>query len=102
MRSDSGPDSSLFVANAVLRWLLTAQIETALIDSGKPWQNGVDESFNGKFRHEHLSSGLGARGMPLGLQLVGGRLQDVRLLQVARWCAEQIGFRHSPPETKNE
>ena len=30
-------------------------IETAFIDPGKPWQNGTDESFNGKFRNEHLS-----------------------------------------------
>ena len=52
LRSDNGPE---FVARAVLRWLLTAQIETAFIDPGKPWQNGVDESFNGKFRNEHLS-----------------------------------------------
>jgi putative transposase len=26
-----------------------------LIDPGKPWQNGVGESFNGKFRDECLS-----------------------------------------------
>ena len=52
LRSDNGPE---FVARAVLRWLLAAQIETAFIDPGKPWQNGVDESFNGKLRHEHLS-----------------------------------------------
>jgi putative transposase len=26
-----------------------------LIDPGKPWQNGADESFNGKFRDECLS-----------------------------------------------
>lgn len=52
LRSDNGPE---FVARAVLKWLLAAQIETAFIDPGKPWQNGVDESFNGKFRHEHLS-----------------------------------------------
>ncbi len=31
------------------------KIETALIDPGKPWQNGVAESFNGKFRDECLS-----------------------------------------------
>ncbi len=30
-------------------------IETALIDPGKPWQNGVAESFNGTFRDECLS-----------------------------------------------
>lgn len=27
----------------------------ALIEPGKPWQNGVAESFNGKFRDECLS-----------------------------------------------
>lgn len=52
LRSDNGPE---FVSRAVLQWLLAAQIETAFIDPGKPWQNGVDESFNGKFRNEHLS-----------------------------------------------
>jgi len=51
LRSDNGPE---FVATAILRWLLAAQIETAFIDPGKPWQNGTDESFNGKFRTECL------------------------------------------------
>ena len=32
-----------------------AEIDTAFIDPGKPWQNGTDESFNGKFRNECLS-----------------------------------------------
>jgi len=52
LRSDNGPE---FVSNAILQWLGTANIETALIDPGKPWQNGTDESFNGKFRDECLS-----------------------------------------------
>ena len=30
-------------------------IETAFIDPGKPWQNGTNESFNGKFRDECLN-----------------------------------------------
>jgi putative transposase len=38
-----------------LRWLLQAGIDTACIDPGKPWQNGCNESFNGKFRDECLS-----------------------------------------------
>jgi putative transposase len=52
LRSDNGPE---FVAIALLRWLSTANIETALIQPGKPWQNDLGESFNGKFRDECLS-----------------------------------------------
>jgi putative transposase len=37
LRSDNGPE---FVSRAVLRWLNEAQIGTAYIDPGKPWQNG--------------------------------------------------------------
>jgi len=44
-----------FVATAMLRWLQTAQIVTAFIDPGKPWQNGTDESFAGKLREECLT-----------------------------------------------
>ncbi len=52
LRSDNGPE---FIATAVLRWLQAAEIDSAFIDPGKPWQNGTDESFNGKFRNECLS-----------------------------------------------
>jgi putative transposase len=52
LRSDNGPE---FVSRAVLRWLTQANIDTAHIDPGKPWQNGSNESFNGKFRDECLS-----------------------------------------------
>lgn len=52
LRSDNGPE---FVSRAVLRWLTREDINTAFIDPGKPWQNGADESFNGKFRDECLN-----------------------------------------------
>lgn len=52
LRSDNGPE---FVSRAILEWLQDAGIATALNDPGKPWQNGTDESFNGKFRDECLS-----------------------------------------------
>jgi len=52
LRSDNGPE---FVSRALLGWITRAGIGTALIDPGKPWQNGVCESFNGKFRDECLS-----------------------------------------------
>ena len=51
LRSDNGPE---FVSRALLSWITEQGTDTALIDPGKPWQNGVGESFNGKFRDECL------------------------------------------------
>ena len=52
LRSDNGPE---FVSKAVVKWAIAEGIDTAFIDPGKPWQNGTDESFNGRFRDECLS-----------------------------------------------
>ena len=52
VRSDNGPE---FVAQAVQDWLKGENIATAYIAPGKPWQNGLNESFNGKFRDECLN-----------------------------------------------
>ena len=52
LRSDNGPE---FVSKALLRWMANPGLEVALINPGKPWQNGIVESFNGKFRDECLS-----------------------------------------------
>ena len=52
LRSNNGPE---FVSKALLSWIVAQGIGTALIEPGKPWQNGVAESFNGKFRDECLS-----------------------------------------------
>lgn len=40
---------------AVIKLLAETVIDTAFIDSGKPWQNGSDESFNGRLRDECLN-----------------------------------------------
>ena len=52
LRSDNGPE---FVSSALLQWVQDESLELALIEPGKPWQNGANESFNGKFRDECLS-----------------------------------------------
>jgi len=52
LRSDNGPE---FLSRALLGWFVAEGIGTALIDPGKPWQNDVAESFNGKFRDGCLS-----------------------------------------------
>lgn len=51
LRSDNGPE---FVSNALVKWMTKEGVETAFIDPGKPWQNGTNESFNGRFRDECL------------------------------------------------
>jgi hypothetical protein len=55
LRSDDGPE---FVARALLKWMADQKIQTALLDPDKLWQNGVSESFNGKFRDEVPEPGM--------------------------------------------
>ncbi len=52
LRSDNGPE---FIARRIQRWLAREGIMTAYIDPGKPWQNGVGESFHSRFRDECLN-----------------------------------------------
>lgn len=52
LRSDNGPE---FVSTRLLQWATDQGLQMALSQPGKPWQNGTDESFNGKFRDECLS-----------------------------------------------
>lgn len=51
LRSDNGPE---FIARRVRRWLARVGITTAYIDPGRPWQNGVGESFHSRLRDECL------------------------------------------------
>lgn len=53
LRSDNGPE---FIAEVVQEWLRGTGIETAYIEPGKPWQNGVAESFIGRLRDECLNA----------------------------------------------
>ncbi len=50
VRSDNGPE---FTAGALIDLCATAEVDTAFIDPGSPWQNGFAESFNAQFRREH-------------------------------------------------
>ena len=47
LRSDHGPE---FVSIALLKWAAEKGLRNLLIEPGKPWQNGTNESFNGKFQ----------------------------------------------------
>lgn len=52
IRSDNGPE---FIAIAVREWLSRIGVKTLYIEPGSPWENGYNESFNGKLRDELLS-----------------------------------------------
>src|SRR5208282_2896025 len=49
VRSDNGPE---FIAKALMRMLKIQGVECRHIEPGSPWQNGVDERFNGSYRDE--------------------------------------------------
>jgi len=52
IRSDNGSE---FTANVVKRWLARVGVKTLYIEPGSPWENGYNESFNGKLRDELLN-----------------------------------------------
>jgi putative transposase len=53
IRSDNGSE---FTAKALREWLESIGVKTAYIEPGSPWENGYNESFNGKLRDELLNT----------------------------------------------
>jgi len=49
LRSDNGPE---FTAKVVRTWLKRVGVRTLFIEPGSPWENGYNESFNGKLKDE--------------------------------------------------
>ena len=52
IRSDNGSE---FTAIAVREWLEKVKVQTLYVTPGSPWENGYNESFNGKLRDELLN-----------------------------------------------
>lgn len=52
IRSDNGSE---FTAKALREWIGSLGVKTAYIEPGSPWENGYNESFNGKLRDELLN-----------------------------------------------
>jgi transposase InsO family protein len=51
-RSDNGPEMT---SKRVRNWLQLIGVQTLFIEPGSPWENGYNESFNGKLRDELLN-----------------------------------------------
>ena len=49
LRSDNGSE---FTSKVVRKWLERVGVQTLFIAPGSPWENGYNESFNGKFKDE--------------------------------------------------
>jgi transposase InsO family protein len=81
LRSDNGPE---FVSKALLSWIAAQGIGTALIEPGKPWQNGVGESFNGKSR-PHRAQAANERRLKLAV------VRRIRAGQVSSMRARPLG-----------
>ena len=90
LRSDNGPE---FTAKVVRRWLKRLKVGTLFIDPGSPWENGYNESFNGKLRDELLN------------REIFSSLWEAKVL-VERWRREynrvrphsSLGYRPPAPE----
>ena len=91
IRSDNGPE---FTARVVRGWLARVGVKTLFIEPGSPWENGYNESFNGKLRDELLN------------REIFYSLGEVQIL-TERWRREyntirphsSLGYRPPVPET---
>jgi len=52
IRSDNGPEMT---SKRVRNWLQLIGVQTLFIEPGSPWENGYNESFNGKLRDQLLN-----------------------------------------------
>ena len=65
-----------FTAKLVRRWLGRVGVEMLFIEPGSPWENGYNESFNGKLRDELLN---GEIFCSLAEAAVHGRAMEARV-----------------------
>jgi putative transposase len=71
LRSDNGGE---FISHHLQAWLKQTGIKTRFIEPGSPWQNGINESFNGRFRDECLNREL--LGSVLEAQCIARSFRD--------------------------
>ena len=91
IRSDNGPE---FTSKMVRGWLERVGVKTLFIEPGSPWENGYNESFNGKLRDVLLN------------REIFYSLREVQIL-TERWRREyntirphsSLGYRPPVPET---
>jgi transposase InsO family protein len=90
IRSDNGPE---FTAKVVRKWLGRVGVKTLFIEPGSPWENGYNESFNGKLRDELLNGEIFDT-----LYEAKVLIEDWRRLYNTRRPHSSLGYRPPAPE----
>ena len=70
LRSDNGSE---FIARDLGIWLAVHEVSTRFIEPGKPWQNGLAESFHSRLREECLSQEVFYSAKHAGVIVESGR-----------------------------
>lgn len=94
LRSDNGPE---FVAGQVRDWLKSAEVGSAYIAPGSPWENGHVESFHASLRAEFLS-----RELFFNMREVAVMLEDWRHHYNHERPHGSLSYRPPVPKTKIE
>ncbi len=79
IRSDNGSE---FTATSVREWLSRMGVKALYLQSVSPWENGYNESFNGKLRDELLNGEIFYRHWRRSRQLPPRGWQSRRILSL--------------------
>lgn len=93
IRSDNGPE---FIAVALREWFERIGVQTLFIEPGSPWENGYNESFNGKLRDELLNGEVFC-SMKEARTLIEHWRQHYNTVRPH----SSLGYRPPAPETKS-
>jgi transposase InsO family protein len=91
IRSDNGSE---FTAQRVRDWLAQLEVQPLFIEPGSPWENGYNESFNGKLRDELLN-----RELFFTLTEAAVLIEQWRVHYNTRRPHSSLGYRPPAPQT---
>ena len=92
IRSDHGPE---FIAKALRGWLGRVGVKTLYIEPGSPWENGYNESFNGKLRDELLNGEIFHSLREARSSLNAGEGTTTQSIHTAHWDTNHQLERHA-------
>jgi aspartyl-tRNA(Asn)/glutamyl-tRNA(Gln) amidotransferase subunit A len=86
----------IIVTPATAMTAFNAGVDMPTTEKGKPWDNWTPFTYPAnlaKLPAASLPAGMSKDGLPVGLQIMGGFMKDVLVLQVAKRLESEIAFR---------